>query len=254
MIKEERLDRLTEYAKTKHYVSIDELTKLLGVSRATVRRDLLSLQEHGIVTLSHGGALYKDSDSHSEPLYFEKSELNIHEKQCIGEIAASLISPGETVFVGAGTTTRCMVPFLDALSSFNLVTNDILVAADSTNFTNINVTVTGGQLRKNYYTLRGFAAENHVKKLHIDVAFWGMDAIDVNSGCYISNTDEVALIQNVIDSAEKVVLLCDHSKFRSKAFMMVCPLTKIDVIITDKSVDSSIVSSLEDQGIEVILA
>lgn len=253
MIKEERLDRLTEYAKTKHYVSVDELTKLLGVSRATIRRDLLSLQEHGIVTISRGGALYKDSDSHPEPLYFEKNELNIDEKRRIGEVAASFIQSGETVFVGAGTTTRCMVPFLDSISSFNLVTNDILVASDSTNFTNINVTVTGGQLRRNYYTLRGFAAENHVKNIHIDVAFWGMDAIDVNSGCYIANTDEVALIQNVIDSAGKVVLLCDHSKFQNKAFMMVCPLSKIDVIITDNALDSSIVCNLREQGIEVIL-
>lgn len=254
MIREERLNLLSEYIKSKHYVSIEELIQLLKVSKATVRRDLLYLEEQGTISVTRGGAFFQDADIQSEPSYFEKNESNIAEKKEIGKEAAKQILPGKTIFIGAGTTARCMVPFLAALPSFNLVTNDLLIAADSTNYTNINITVTGGQLRKNYYTVRGFAAENYLNNIHMDIAFLSMDAVDIRTGCFIANADEVSLLQKVIGSAEKVILLCDHTKFNNKAFMLVCPLDKIDMIITDHKIDEKTLKELQMRNIPVVLS
>lgn len=253
MIREERLNRLTEYAKSKQYVSIDELITLLNVSKSTVHRDLAALEKLGVLSLSRGGALYAGDAGSAEPTYIEKNKSNTTEKDNIGKAAADFIHPGETAFIGAGTTARCMVPYLGRIPAFNLVTNDVMIAADCTDYSNVNVTVTGGQLRRNYYTLRGFAAENYISNMHIDVSFWGMDAVDPENGCFIANADEVSLIQKVISISGKVVLLCDHSKFDNKAFMLVCPMDKISTIITDKGADSSILEKLRLQNIDIIL-
>ncbi|MCI8638581.1 MAG: DeoR/GlpR transcriptional regulator [Coprococcus sp.] len=253
MIREERLNRLTEYARSKQYVSIDELISLLNVSKSTVHRDLAALEKLGVLVLSRGGALYNGSVNSAEPTYVEKNKSNTTEKDRIGKAAVSLIRPGGTAFIGAGTTARCMVPYLGGIPSFNLVTNDVLIAADCSDYTNVNVTVTGGQLRRNYYTLRGFAAENYISNMHIDVSFWGMDAVDPQNGCFIANADEVSLIQKVISISEKVVLLCDHSKFHNKAFMLVCPLDKISTIITDEDVAPSVLEMLRMQNLDIRL-
>ena len=129
-----------------------------------------------------------------------------------------------------------MLPFLNDLQEVQLITNDLLVAADSTFIPGIQVTVTGGKLRKNYYTLRGYAAEDYVKKIKLDLAFIGMDAADPSSGFYMDNDDEIPLIRQVINAADKVIVMCDSSKFSSKAFMMAAPFSDVDILITDNKI------------------
>lgn len=256
MIKEERLDRLADYINSRHYASIDELINLLGVSKATVRRDLIELQNAGLISLTRGGATLLKPDTPHELSYFEKKDANIPEKEKICQVASEMIHSGDTVFIGAGTTTRSITPYLSNTNQFqslNLVTNDLMIAADSTGFSNLDVTVTGGQLRKNYFTLRGFAAENLISHMRFDIAFIGMDAIDPTAGCFIANADEVSLIQRIIDSADKTIILCDSTKFSNKAFMLVCPLESIDMIITDDRIDHESLVLLEEKGLEVVL-
>lgn len=255
MIKEERMDTLADYIKRRRYASMDELITLLGVSKATVRRDLLELEKSGLIALTRGGASLLKPDAPHEPTYHEKKDTSIPEKQRIGRAAAETISSGDTVFIAAGTTTRCITPFLDnpgRIQTLNLVTNDLMIATDATGFSNVDVTVTGGQLRKNYYTLRGFVAENLVSHMRFSIAFLGVDAIDPESGCFIANADEISLIQRIISSAQKTVILCDSTKFSNKAFMLVCPLESIDTIITDDRLNKETLVLLREKGVEVI--
>lgn len=254
MIRDERLEKITEYVQSRHFASVDELMAMLGVSKATVRRDLTALGEQGAVVLTRGGATCSGKERLAEPAYNEKRAVNAAEKVRLGEAASRLIRHDDSVILDAGTTTRALVPFMKTLTGVNLVTNDIALAADLTSCTGIHVTVTGGQLRHDFYTLRGYGAEEQVRSLRTDIAFIGFDVIDVNSGCYITNIDEVALKKCMIRAADRVVALCDHTKFHGTAFVSVCKIADIHTVITGREVAPEVTEALRSQGVEVILA
>ncbi|MDP4109480.1 MAG: DeoR/GlpR family DNA-binding transcription regulator [Bacillota bacterium] len=253
MIREERLARIAEYVQARQYVSIEELMRSFGISKATVRRDLLKLGEGDSITLTRGGAIFNETERYNELIYNEKKSTNPSEKNRIGEAARKLINNDSAVIFDAGTTTRAMIPFMKDLSGINLVTNDIAIAGDLTSFPGINVTVTGGQMRSDYYTLRGYIAEDLISSMRAEIGFVSFDAIDLSSGCYITNSDEVGVKRKIIEVSQKVVALCDYTKFSKQAFVSVCPLSDIDILITNREVPEGVVESLKKSGIEVIL-
>ena len=253
MIREERLARMTEYVQSRKFASVEELVQILGVSKATVRRDLSVLHNAKVLTPTRGGASCNSAEQSAELEYDEKRLVNVGEKQTLGEAAAKLVQSNSSVILDAGTSTRAIAPFLRGLSNVNLVTNDIAIASDLTSCEGLNVTVTGGQLRKGFFTLRGYAAEETVRNMRADLVFLGVDSLDPRHGCYLMNADEVALKRCMIAVADRVVVVCDHTKFKSTAFLFFCPLSNIDTVITNRVVDTEPIELLQKAGIQVIL-
>jgi DeoR/GlpR family transcriptional regulator of sugar metabolism len=252
MIREERLARITEFVQSRRYASIEDLMKLTGASKATVRRDLNNLCDEEKLILTRGGATCDMKHWITDLSYNERTDTNASDKRQLGPVVRQLMEQSKSVFLDAGTTTRSCVPFIRDLTGINLLTNDVSIAADLVNSKGLNVWVTGGLMRTDYYVLRGYMAEDMLRNMHIDTAFLGFDAIDVERGCYITNTDEVSLKRCAIQTAKKVVAVVDHSKFNSTALCAVCQPTDIDVVITNKEVNRSLTTVLEKQGIEVI--
>ncbi len=254
MIREERFQKISDYVRSRGFASVDELMGMLGVSKATVRRDLASLEEAGELSLVRGGAASLGGTRGEELPYDEKRMSHSAEKARLGAAAAALVKDRFAVVIDAGTTTRAMIPFLKDREGLNLVTNDVAIAADLSSCRGVSVTVTGGQLRQGYYTLSGYLAEELIRGMRLDMAFIGFDAVDVRSGCYITNTDEVALKRCMIEAADQVVVVCDHTKFSGSAFVSVCSLSQVDIVVTDRELDPAIVRELEKRGVQVIFA
>lgn len=253
MIKEERMNRMLEFIDKHQYASIGTLMNLIGASKSTVRRDLIQLNEEGKICFVRGGAASVNKDVIPESPYLEKEASNIVEKQRIGEVAASLIRPGETVFISSGTTTKWICPNITDVEGLKVITNDIQIANDVTLSENMEVFVTGGWLRRGYYTLRGFHAESCVRDMKIGTAFLSCDAIDAWDGCYIANADEIGLLHQVIQSSHRVVMLADHSKFYSSAFMQFCDFSKIDILITDKLLSDNVIALLRKHDMRLMV-
>ena len=254
MIREERLARITEYVQSRRYASIEDLMNVTGASKATVRRDLAALNESEKLILTRGGATCDMKHWITDLSYNERASINANDKGRLGEHARRLMEESSSVFLDAGTTTRAIVPYIRDLSGINLVTNDIGIAADLVGVKGMNVTVTGGQMRPDFFVLRGYVAEDMIKNMHIDTAFMGFDAVDVNKGCYITNTDEVSFKRCVISVAKRVVALCDRSKFNNSALCSVCRITDIDVFVTNKEADREKTAVLEQAGAVVLYA
>lgn len=244
---------MVEYIKEKRFVSIDELVHVMKVSKATIHRDLTVLNNSRGVILTRGGAAWDEPDITEEMLYNAKKVSNAEEKELIGKKAASLIKNNSSVLLAAGTSTRAIIPHIDKAFSLNVVTNDIAIAGDLSARDSIEVAVTGGQLRKNHYTLRGFAAENFISNMHLDLAFVGFDAIDSVTGCYIANFDEVPITRMMVQIAKKTIAVCDSSKFKRTAFVQVCTLADIDMLITDSNISDKMVANMQASGVEVIV-
>jgi len=247
MIKEERLARIVEYIEKNHYVDIHQLVAEFSVSKATVRRDLEVLAANGVIQLTHGGAKYIRETVRELP-YDEKRKSNSDEKSRIGKAACDLIQEGDTVIMDTGTTTREMVKYLLNRQHIHVITNDVMIAAELAANTAIDLTLTGGNIRKGYYTLCGYYAENFIKQLHADILFLSLDSIDSEFGCAIVNMDEVAVKQRMMKAAERVVSLCDHTKYESKALLKVCELSEIDLFVTGQELPEEIYHNFTEKG------
>jgi DeoR/GlpR family transcriptional regulator of sugar metabolism len=251
MLKEERLESIVEYVNRKKYASFMELSKNFGISKATIRRDLEQLSEAGKISITRGGAASKSKGTKYELPYIAKQKCFHDEKVRIARAACRYILPGETIIIDSGTTTFEMPPFMNDLKDVTIATNDTMIASNLTNCSGVSVCVVGGSLRMGFYTLSGYLAESTVKQIRVDKAFIGIDAINLQYGLMITNFDEVALKRSIIETAKEVIVLCDHSKFTTVAFVNVCPVHGISRIITDDGLDPEIRKQFAENGIEV---
>jgi DeoR/GlpR family transcriptional regulator of sugar metabolism len=250
VIRAERLDKMVHYINKKKYTSIYELGTFFNISKATVHRDLEFLARDGLICLTRGGARYLPKYDGELP-YNEKRCFQREEKVRICRAAAGRIGDSCAVFLDTGTTTRELVPFLMERHNLRVVTNDVIIAAELAANNAIDTTVTGGDIRKGFYTLSGFLTENFLAHLHVDIAFLTLDAIHPDHGGMITDMEEVGIKKNIIHCADQVFALCDHSKFEKTAFYKCCELNDINLFITGKELNGKTKMTLEEAGIQL---
>ena len=243
MIKQERHARICEYLDKHQFASINTLMEQIGASKSTVRRDLMELQEEKKIAFVRGGAASTNQQFVQESPYHVKQSTNTAEKERIGAAAAQLVQ-----------TTRAVLPGLSEVDFLNLVTNDLQIAMDAAEMENIALTMTGGSVRPGYYALRGVLAEDSMRVMKTGTAFVSCDAIDIQTGCYIANADEVGLLRQVVESTSYLVLLADHSKFFSGSFLSFCPIERVDLIISDTGLPADLCDEIRKKNIKLILA
>jgi len=236
MIKTERISIIQDLLSKKPIVSNEELVEALDISKATLYRDLRDFERMGLLRVVRGGITKNDSVvalANDDP-YDAKNAVCFDEKRRIAEEAARLIKPNMTVVLDTGTTTYELCQEIIKIGNVQVITNDIHIADAFRMSTNINVFVIGGQLRKGYYTLVGiFEWASYFQHLSADITFLSCDAISLDRGIMISNSDEIAVKRRMMSLSKNHVLLCDHTKFDRTAFFSFAGLQEIDRIITD---------------------
>ena len=143
----ERQEKTLRLVKDKEMVTVDELSALFKVSKATIRRDLEELYSQGLVRRQHGGAS-KVLIKSKEPPLLQRSSLLSDEKKKIGKAAADLIADGETIFLGSGSTVLEVARQLKNKKGLSVISNSLPVINTVNGFLDINIIVVGGMLRK----------------------------------------------------------------------------------------------------------
>ena len=236
-------------------VVIDELCTTLGASIATIRRDLEDLESRSLLSRTRGGAV------RIGPLFYEpfrndssfqdKVSSFAEEKRLIGFAAAKLVSKGQTVALTGGTTTTEVVRSLKVLSDISIITNTVNVAMELSNRKDIEVIVTGGQLRGSWFTLVGPIATAAAEMLFSDIMFIGVDGIDAKKGLTCTNPSEAEVLRKLVHNAKLKVVVADHSKLGSVSKFLLCPTKEIDRLITDTGASASAIAPFEKLGIDV---
>jgi len=253
VLKIERKEKIKTYLMSNSFANIKDLAVSMDVSTATIRRTLRELEEEGIVDLTHGGVVLKESGHLYEQPYQVKRETNSEEKRRIAAEACTFIKRNESIYLDSSSTVFEMTRLLTTLKSINIATNDIAIANALYACDELDVSVIGGVLRKHYFTLTGFFSELIMKNVFFDTVFMGFDAISFKGGLTITNSEEVRIKQMAIEASNKVIALCDHTKFEKEAFLTVCSLKDIDVLITGKELDPKTHGRLIEEGVEVLL-
>jgi DeoR family transcriptional regulator of aga operon len=244
-----------EQIRLKGAASIQELAEGIGASPSTIRRDLEELERKGYLERAHGGALLQRTTSPTfEPEAVIAAEFSRAEKRAIGQAAAALLNPGEAVIFDSGST---VMEAAQAVARRNLpltaVTNDlsagqVLAAADR-----IRVVVLGGTVRPGSFTLAGEPGEAFLSSLSANVALIGIHA--VSRGYLTETTLEIAAMKRaMVAAARRVILLADATKLSQDAFCRVCPITEVEMLITDARADPAELQRFRDAGVEVRIA
>lgn len=232
MLTEERHSIILETVNKQHSVRLIELCELLNTSESTVRRDLTVLDEKGLLTKVHGGAIaISETFSPVEYNMEEKSGLNIEEKTAIAKYAASLLEDGDFVFIDAGTTTERMIEFLpEKRAAF--VTNGLFHAKKLAQ-RGFKVYVLAGELKLSTEAVVGTECVIALKNYNFTKSFIGTNGVSLTCGVTTPDPDEASVKAAVISSSKTPYVLADHSKFDKIASVTFSPLSNV-TIITDK--------------------
>lgn len=237
MLTETRQDEILKLLETKGSVTVQELTEYFQASESTIRRDLTVLDKKGALVKVFGGAVRNEKKINTrEEKVSLRMELNKEEKIRIAKYAASLVAPDDFVYLDAGTTTGCMIPFLTERSA-SFVTNAVSHALQLAE-NGFRVTLIGGEVKTSTEAIVGNEAYVNLQKYHFTKGFFGANGINQRSGFTTPDTNEAMIKGCAMRHSRAPYVLCDHSKFMQTSPVSFGEFTSAHVL-TDRLPDES---------------
>lgn len=252
MLIDERRQHILTLIQNQGRALVGDLSRSLGTSTITIRKDLEYLDSKGLIQRTHGGALRIQSGAMFDPSLQEKQKQHWREKQRIAAAAMTMVKEGQCVMLDSGTTTTAIAHALKSFSQLTVITNAVNIAAELSS-TDFEVILVGGSLRKNSSSLVGPLAEDVLEQMHADILFLGLDGFDLEAGITTPNFLESRVNRAMIKAAKRVVAVCDSTKFGRRSLSRIAPASAIHAVITDKNVPGEIEEGLKAAGIELHL-
>ena len=252
-----RQEEILQTLNKSDSMPVRALAESLAVSGWTVRRDLVRMEREGLVRRQHGSV----SLAAPPPIPpFETFETRSHEhlvaKQSIGQAAAQLLKPNQHIALGAGTTTTLVARELARLNQkqMHIMTNALNIALELAHSPNLNITCTGGDVRSEHYTLTGPVAERALRTHFYDVAVIGVSGITIKEGLTVNGQLDSIALQIMIEQSRRLIVVADSSKIGQVHFVHLAGLSKLDMMVTDRSAPPSFCRSMADKGIKLVIA
>ncbi|MCD6406208.1 MAG: DeoR/GlpR transcriptional regulator [Planctomycetes bacterium] len=231
------------------HVTVRALAGHLGVSQATVRRDLRALAARDEVQLVYGGASLVRNIDYS---FRSKATRNIEAKRTIGRLAAGLVRDGEQIFVDSGTTSFEMAPYLKMLRGISVIVNSARLAMEL-DTAGLNVIILGGQYRPERMDTIGPLATSTLEQLRGYTAFIGADGLSRDFGLTASDIESAHLYRLAIRNARETVLLVDSSKFLKPSLFKIVDFDAVSRVVTEKSPAAEWADFLAARSVELVL-
>ena len=248
-----RHDHTLRLLENRGEVTVAELSHVLTVSEMTIRRDLESLERQGLLRRVHGGAISAISRGY-EPPYGLRAGRAMEAKVRIARMAASLVAEGEAMVIDVGTTALELARALSSRMGLTILTPSFRAAELLMPNPDLRVIVTGGIVRPGELSLVGDLAERAFSDLHCDVVYLGAGGVDATVGVTEFNLDDARVKRAALASARRCVVLADSSKLDRVAVASVCPVDRVDVLITDEDAPEEVLARLRERDVEVLVA
>lgn len=257
MLAQERQAIILEILREKGVIKISDIVEHFGVSGLTARRDLDVLMDEGLARRVYGGAVLCREPSMPLQENGAVSE-NIDNVRCsrrsaIVKEAIKLVQEGDRVNLGNGIVVEELARELRRFQRLSIVTGS-LSAANQLLGSSHEVFLLGGRLHHDEQNLTGSYAMQMCRDFHVNIAFIPCAGITPEFGVMSDYLPAAELGRVAVENAEKVVLLCRCNSIGRVTFHKVCPVSALDVIITDEGITPEQKASLEKQGVQVIVA
>lgn len=250
MLPEQRKREIVEYVSKQDGCSVDELSRKMGCSKATIRRDLNDLEERELIERSHGGAVPVTTVG-GEKAFREKKVQSLESKIAIAERAVEEIHHGTVVFFDSGTTTMEVAKKAPAEDSFIGVTNSPLIALELREQGG-EVQLTGGSLRQRTLALVGPTAERFMESSNFDITFIGTNGIDEEGFLTTPNAEEARMKELMIENSKRTILVSDGGKLGERSFKRFGTLDDVNAFVTDEKLSDKHRKWFEDADVRVV--
>jgi DeoR family transcriptional regulator, aga operon transcriptional repressor len=251
MRQEDRLGLILERLNQHSSVGVPELARELGVSQASVRRDLHLLQEQQLLTRTHGGAV-ASGVLYELPMRYRGGQRQ-EAKRAIARRALELLGPDvASVGLNGGSTTTEVARALAARSArVRIVTNALNIASELAVRPGVDLVVCGGTARSESYELVGPIAEASLAGLNLDVAILGVDGVSARSGLTTHHEVEAQTNRAILAAADRVIVVADSTKLGRRAFARISEIAAVGDVVTDADADPREVEELRRAGVRV---
>lgn len=226
--------------------SVASLSKALGVSAVTLRSDLTSLADKGLVVRTHGGAFPA-----FRPNILERQKHMVEAKTRIVKAAAEMVVDGDTIMLCAGTTTSLMAKYLLGKSDVKVVTNSTLLLPYARINPALHVTLAGGEFLPGDEAMVGPNTLRVLEQFHVRTAFLGTDGFSIASGITANAVETATAARKMAEQAQRTVLLADSSKYGRAGFAHIMALSQVSLVITDDQLGDQQRRLLDENQIQV---
>jgi len=225
----------------------------LNISISTVRRDLIELEEDGVILRTRGGARCASHKLVLEADVTKRAVHNIDEKRRIGAKAAELVMDSGCLILDGGTTTLEVARHLKPRKPLRVITDSIEIAYELRDRENVTVLVTGGILKPEAYNLYGGFAEHMLRSMHAQVCVMGVIGLTIQEGLTKHDIEALPIRQKMVEISRQLICVADSSKFGVTGLVSVCPVDQLDTLITDDGIQPDFKKALENLGIKVVI-
>ena len=247
----ERHSRIVALLNERQRLTTEMFAAELGVSKETIRRDLIELELSGKLSRVHGGAIPQAVAV--EASYVERGELHKDQKRSIAQAVAPLIETGMSCFIDAGSTTHALSQVLVNRSGIQVVTNSVGIAQDLAGNSGLDVILLGGRLAKEMPATYGDQTVAEIGRYRLDIAVISPVSFDAEDGAMDYLWHEAVVARAMFEHARTRFLLADSSKLGRSSRVQICAPAAVDVLVTDSSADEATMARLLGAGVKRIL-
>jgi len=246
-----RRTNILELIKKDGFAKVQTLSKTFEVTEVTIRQDLEFLEKEGYVHREHGGA-YIDKDNMTKGQLKLLNEANLEKKKEIAQKAVYFIQEGDSIILDSGSTTTELAKLLKNFRQLTVITNSLSVAMILVDNPNIDLIMTGGELKAQSMSLTGELAAESFKNIHVNKLFLATAGISSTLKLTYPTLSDLVVKSAMIKSADAIYLLADSSKLGSSAFANLGPASLIQTLITDSDISGEFALELKNAGIQIV--
>jgi len=254
LLGDERRREIVRLLKNDGRVSIEDLVERFQVSAVTLRGDLGRMAKQGLLVRSYGGAMLPQGTQQEYPLEIKRAIYHA-EKVRIGQAAAALVSPLQTLILDSGTTSAEVARAIKSsgCAPLTVITHALTIADEFADTPTISVIMLGGLLRHVAGSFVGPQAQRFLSELHANHCFIGVDGLDAEAGLSTPDLLEAQLNTLMMKVSDEVTVVADASKFGRRSLSVIGPITAARRIITDDRASLEALDAIRGKGVEVVV-
>jgi DeoR/GlpR family transcriptional regulator of sugar metabolism len=253
MLMDARLNQILDIVKDKSFISVEDLSNIVYVSAATIRRDLTKLEKDGLIKRVRGGAAFIGGST-GEPSSLIRKQTNVNEKRRIAKAVASLFEDGKSYFLDSSSTASQLVSYLGHIQSITIITNSLENGILLSGIPNCNVYIAGGSVQPRAYSSVGPDTIDFISSFNCDAFFFSCHGFSIEAGPTEGTIEQQRCKEAMLKHSKTHILLVDHTKFDQNFVASVCQLADIDVIVTDEEPSQKYLEAFEKVGVKLIVA
>ena len=248
MLPDRRHELILRTLRADGPATIAVLADKVGASAATIRRDLVQLDDEGLLKRVYGGAV--PVIGRDDP-FIDVAAVRVAEKDAIAQRCAEIVKDGETILLDIGTTAHRVARQLRG-RALTVITSSLAVFDELQDEQSIQLVLLGGVVRRDYRSLVGFLTEDNIRQIHADRLFLGTSGVRPSGHVMDTTVVEVPVKRAMIAASDQVILVADVGKFPGTGMAKVCGPEELDLVVTNAPVDPGTRAALRDADAEVI--